>query len=362
MKNLYFGVMSGTSLDGIDAILIEFKSKTINILDFAQKKYNPTHKKAFLNISSPKINDLEQSYQLGLEHAQITSQIIKKLLKKNKISKEEVVAIGYHGQTIRHRPEKSYSIQIGSGHLLAEHLNISVVSDFRNRDIVAGGQGAPLVPAFHQTFFSSKKHNRIILNIGGISNISYIRGDGKLIGFDCGPGNILMDSWCQKNFNKPFDNFGAIAKQGEIIDSALTTMLKTSFFKKHPPKSTGRELFNLTWAEKFFQRGLKIQDVQRTLLELTSQSIVNSIQKFCSDFDEIYVCGGGSKNKFLIQNLQEKLQRPISFTRQLGIPEQQVEAAAFAWLAKTAIEKKKNNSPTISGSKGERVLGVIHHR
>ena len=362
MKNLFIGVMSGTSLDGIDAILIDFKNKKLNVIDFLHSKYSAELKKSLINISIPNKNDLEESIKLGLLHAKMTAKLVQKILKKNKISHQEVAAIGYHGQTIRHRPEKNYSIQIGNAHFLTEHTHITVVSDFRNRDIIAGGQGAPLVPAFHEAFFASKQKNRVILNIGGISNITYLKKNSAVSGFDCGPGNILMDAWCQKNSGKSFDNKGAWARHGSLDRSALKTMLKIPFFKKKPPKSTGRELFNLNWAEKFFASQQTKQNIQRTLLELTSQSIFDSISKYCPDFDEILVCGGGSKNKFLIQNLQEKFNQPILFTGKLGLPEQQVEAAAFAWLAKSTLAKKCNNSPQITGSQGARILGVIHHR
>lgn len=354
--------MSGTSLDGIDTILVDLTKNKLKVLDFIQKKYSITQKKLFLDLSKAKQNDLEESYQLGLMHAKITSNLIQKVLKKNNLSSEKIVAIGYHGQTIRHRPEKGYSIQLGSGHFLAEKTNITVINDFRNRDIVAGGNGAPLVPAFHQNTFHSNQKNRVILNIGGISNVSFIKKNGLITGFDCGPGNILMDGWCQKKLGRAYDTNGSWAKTGNVDKSILSKMLKDPFFKKNPPKSTGRELFNLNWVAKFFQAKKRKQDIQRTLLELTSSSIHKSITDFCPNYHEIYVCGGGSKNKFLIQNLEKKFNLTISSTEKLGIPPQQVEAAAFAWLAKSCIENKTNNLSKVTGSKDPKILGVMYPR
>ncbi len=363
MKNslLIFGVMSGTSLDGIDIVLINQNNKNIKIIEFIHMPYNAKTRKEFLRLHSGKNSDLEHSIQMSLSHAKITADGIKNILKKNKLKSKDIKCIGYHGQTIRHCPENGYSVQLGNANLLAELTNITVVSDFRNRDIVAGGQGAPLVPAFHNEFFSKKNKNRIIINIGGISNITYLPVNKKIIGFDCGPGNILLDHWIKIQHNKNFDNLGKWAKTGKLIEDLLLNFQKDPFFKKIPPKSTGRDLFNIDWLNNFNVKNYRAEDVQRTLLELSVVTINQAIKKFCSGVDEIYICGGGSKNKFLIERLEEITAVNIDTTDKLNIPSQQVEAIAFAWLAKKCIQKQYNNSPTITGSSGPRILGAIHY-
>ena len=359
-SSLLFGVMSGTSLDGIDIVLINQTNRAIKIIEFIQISYSTKTKKEFLALHTEHHSDLEHSIRLSLFHAKITANGIKKILKKYKLEAKNIKCIGYHGQTIRHYPQSGYSIQLGNANLLAELTNITVVSDFRNRDIVAGGQGAPLVPAFHTEYFFKENKNRIIINIGGISNITYLPANKKIIGFDCGPGNILLDHWIKIQHNKNFDNLGKWSKSGELIEDLLFKFKKDLFFKKLPPKSTGRELFNIDWLNKFNINDYSPQDVQRTLLELTAVTINEAIQKFCSNFDEIYVCGGGSKNKFLIERLEKISEININTTDKLNIPSQQVEAIAFAWLAKKCIQKKYNNSPAITGSSGPRILGTIH--
>jgi len=360
-SSLLFGVMSGTSLDGIDIVLINQQNKAIKIIEFIQIPYNVNTKKEFLALHTGQHSDLEHSIRLSLFHAKITASGIKKILKKYKLEAKDIKCIGYHGQTIRHYPQSGYSIQLGNANLLSELTNITVVSDFRNRDIVAGGQGAPLVPAFHNEYFFKKNKNRIIINIGGISNITYLPDNKKIIGFDCGPGNILLDHWIKIQHNKNFDNFGKWAKSGKLIEELLFNFQKDLFFEKLPPKSTGRELFNIDWLSKFNINDYSPHDVQRTLLELTAVTINKAIQQFCSGFDEIYVCGGGSKNKFLIERLVKIIGVNINTTDKLNIPSQQVEAIAFAWLAKKCVQKQYNNSPTVTGSLGPRILGTIHY-
>ena len=360
-SSLLLGVMSGTSLDGIDIVLIDQNNRNIKIIEFIHISYNEDIKKRLLLLHLDQKSDLRHSIEMSLDHARLTANGIKKVLKKNKLQAKDVKCIGYHGQTIRHYPENGYSVQVGSANLLSELTNITVVSDFRNRDIAAGGQGAPLVPAFHNEFFFKKNKNRLIINIGGISNITYLPTSKNIIGFDCGPGNILLDHWVKFQQNKNFDNLGRWAKSGEIIEDLLLKFQKDSFFKKIPPKSTGRELFNLDWLNKFDIKNYPTEDIQRTLLELTVVTINESIRKFCSSVDEIYICGGGSKNKFLVERLEVITGVTINTTDKLNIPSQQVEAIAFAWLAKKCIKKQFNNSPTITGSSGPRILGTIHY-
>ncbi len=360
-KNLYIGVMSGTSLDGIDIILIKKTSKNINIVDSIYVRYSSKIRNKILKMSFSSHNDLEDSQLLGIEHAKITAKNINKLLNKLSISFEDIAAIGYHGQTVRHCPEKGFSIQIGNAHFLAEITNINVVADFRGRDIAAGGEGAPLVPTFHDFYFSSKIKKRVILNIGGISNLTFLNQTKKIIGFDCGPGNILMDHWILKNKNLNYDKFGSWAKSGRIISSLLSKFLNEPYFKKNLPKSCGREIFNLSWIHDFNIDTYECEDVQRTLLELTVLCIKNSINRFCVGADEVYVCGGGSENQFLMERLKDLIKLPVMKTEDLNMPSQLVESAAFAWLASKTITLSPSNSPEITGSKGPKVLGVIYY-
>ena len=360
-KNLYLGVMSGTSLDGIDIVLIKKPTKLIKVVDSIYAPYSKLFKKKIIKLSFSSLNELEESQTLAIEHAQLTAKYIKQLLNKLEISSNDIAAIGYHGQTIRHRPEKGFSIQIGNAHLLAEKTNINVVSDFRNRDIAAGGQGAPLVPPFHDFYFASEFKKRVVLNIGGISNITFLNHNKKTIGFDCGPGNILLDHWIYKNKNLSYDFNGSWARSGSLIPILIKRFLQEEYFKKSLPKSCGREQFNLDWIYKHRVDSFKSQDIQRTLLELTALTITNAITKFCSNVDEIYICGGGSENNFLIERLSQIIRMPIQKTEELGLPSQLVESAAFAWLASKTLAKEQNNSPKITGSKGPRVLGITYY-
>tara|TARA_B100000780_G_C21087213_1_gene438042 strand:+ start:160 stop:1293 length:1134 start_codon:yes stop_codon:yes gene_type:complete len=359
-KKFIFGVMSGTSLDGIDVVLIKVANNKIKLISFQHKPYPSALANGLLFAQKPSHNDLEVSIELGLLHAEITASIINNMLRKLNIDAKDICCIGYHGQTIRHQPIKKFSIQIGSAHMLAEKTRITVVADFRNRDIVAGGQGAPLVPAFHQQVFSSATKNRIIINIGGISNITYLKINHKLIGFDCGPGNLLLDYWIKKNKNKNYDNQGKWARTGNIIPKLLTEFMKEPFFQKKLPKSTGRDLFNSSWLENFNYKNERPEDIQRTLLELTALSISMAINKYCNEVDEIFICGGGSKNLFLKNRLEQITSQIVSDTEVLGIPSESVEAVAFGWLANESINSAPNNSPEITGSSGKRILGVIH--
>ncbi len=359
-SKLMIGVMSGTSLDGIDIALIKINGEKISLIDFYHKNYTPQIKKKILKLHFPENNELEECYLLSDELATLTGKAINNLLKKNYLETDEIKGIGYHGQTIRHQPNKGYSIQIGNADLLAEITNLNVVSNFRNRDIAAKGQGAPLVPAFHKYLFYSKKINRVIINIGGISNITYLPSNAEVSGFDCGPGNILMDHWIQHNHKLTFDKNGLWAKKGEVINDLLTCFLKDNFLKQSPPKSTGRDHFNLEWIQKKIKKTYSPQDIQRTLLELTVVSILDAIENYCSGAEEIYLCGGGAKNKYLVKTLKIKTNLKIKSTNELNLPEQQVEAVAFAWLADQTLDKKSSNMPSVTGAKGHRVLGSIH--
>ena len=359
-SKILIGTMSGTSLDGIDIALTKIHKNKISVLDFLHINYSTKLKENILKLHFPEENELEKSLLLSNELAILTGKGINRLLLKNSLTAKNIKGVGYHGQTIRHRPDKGYSTQIGNADLLSEITNLTVVSNFRNRDIAAKGQGAPLVPAFHKDLFFSKIKNRVILNIGGISNITYLPTNGSIIGFDCGPGNILLDHWIKLNRNLNFDKKGNWSKKGQVIDDLLKYFLKDKFFNKPPPKSTGRDLFNLDWIKKGIKKTFSTEDIQRTLIELTAISITDAIKKNCSEANEIYVCGGGAKNDFLVKILKNKTNLIIRGTSDLNLPEQQVESVAFAWLANQTLDKNFNNSPDVTGAKGFRILGSIH--
>jgi anhydro-N-acetylmuramic acid kinase len=255
----------------------------------------------------------------------------------------------------------NYSIQLGNASLLAELTGITVVADFRNRDIAAGGQGAPLVPAFHQLLFQDPEINRAIVNIGGISNITSLASNTKIIGFDCGPGNILMDSWCQRHLGAIYDKNGTWAKSGKTIQTLLEELISLKFFSDSPPKSTGREVFNLTWLEKYLSGNERPEDVQATLLQLTSKAISDAILLWCPDATEIYLCGGGARNIELISKIRISLHdKKVAPTDALGINAEWLEAFAFAWLAKQTIQGIPSSIPSVTNAKGERILGAIY--
>lgn len=365
---LYIGIMSGTSLDGVDVALASFESltaenTTCQLIATHFLPYPADLKLALLALHEPTPNELEASILLGNKLAVLYADAVKQLLKTANKKASDIAAIGCHGQTIRHKPELNFTLQIGNNALLAELTNISVVGDFRSRDIAAGGQGAPLVPAFHLAIFGSKKVNRAIINIGGIANITYLDKSSAVLGFDTGPGNALMDYWTKLHINQDYDKNGDWARTGELVGCVLDAMLTEPYFALPPPKSTGRDLFNPHWLQQHkLYPHLKLQDMARTLTMLTAQTIADAILTDAKDTDEIYICGGGAHNGLLIETLSDCLggNAHIYKTDALGVGVDWVEAAAFAWLAKQTIENKPSNIPAVTGAKGLRVLGAIY--
>jgi anhydro-N-acetylmuramic acid kinase len=366
MANLYIGIMSGTSLDGVDAALVSFENGTCQLKETQFLAYPDALKAELLTLHEPQHNELEAACILGCSLAHLYADTVNQLLKKAKVNAADITAIGCHGQTIRHRPELEFTLQIGNNALLAELTNISVVGDFRSRDIAAGGQGAPLVPAFHQAIFGSTKVNRAIVNIGGIANITYLGKsslgkNGSVLGFDSGPGNMLLDSWCKLKTGKDYDKNGDWAATGVVLQTLLSGMLAEPYFALTPPKSTGRDLFNDHWLKQHqLYPHLRPQDVARTLVALTAYTIADSIMTDCNEADEVYVCGGGAHNTLLINTLEAALgNTQVKPTNLLGIDVDWVEAVAFAWLAKQTIENQPSNLPAVTGAKGLRVLGAV---
>ena len=359
----YVGIMSGTSLDGIDAVLTDLNSQPPLLLNTFYQPYDKNLRSQILDLHQSGNNELHLAAMLSNKLAHCYAKAVINLLNKHKIKSQSITAIGCHGQTVRHCPqaEMSYSIQLGNASLLAELTGITVVADFRSRDIAAGGQGAPLVPAFHQLLFQDPEISRVIINIGGISNITNLASNTKIVGFDCGPGNILMDSWCQRHLGTTYDKNGTWAESGEIIPALLEELMSLKFFSVPPPKSTGREVFNLTWLEKHLSGNESTEDVQATLLQLTSRAITDTVLKWFPDTTEVYLCGGGSRNIALASRIQISLPgKKVAPTDVLGINADWLEAFAFAWLAKQNIQGVPSSIPSVTNAKGERILGAVY--
>ena len=359
----YVGIMSGTSLDGIDAVLTDFNSQPPSLLNTFYQPYDKNLRRQILDLHQSGNNELHLAAMLSNKLAHCYAETVISLLNKHKIKSQSVTAIGCHGQTVRHYPqsETGYSIQLGNASLLAELTGITVVADFRSRDIAAGGQGAPLVPGFHQLLFQDPEINRVIVNIGGISNITSLASNTKVVGFDCGPGNLLMDSWCQRHLGTTYDENGTWAESGKTISELLEKLMSLKFFSIPPPKSTGREMFNLSWLENYLSENENPEDVQATLLQLTSTAITDAILTWFPDTTEIYLCGGGARNIALTSKIQISLPgKKVALTDALGTNADWLEAFAFAWLAKQAIRGVPSNLPSVTGAKGERILGAIY--
>lgn len=353
--------MSGTSLDGVDAALVDLSQATPRLVASQYQPYPQPLKDALLALHQPTHNELHQAQlianQLAREYAKATLH----LLKKAGVNAAEVNAIGCHGQTIRHRPEHGYTIQLNNAALLAELTHIHVVSDFRSRDIAAGGQGAPLVPAFHDKVLRHPASHRVILNIGGIANVTDLPVGRQTLGFDTGPGNLLMDAWIAKHQGRSYDKDGAWAAGGKVIPELLQRLLAETFFSASPPKSTGRDLFNLDWLTQRLSGNEDPTDVQATLLALTGDSIAHAVLRFCTGTNEIYVCGGGAHNHQLMTHLQRALpQCTIKKSDSVGIDADWMEAIAFAWLAQQTMTLRPSNLPAVTGAKHPCILGAIY--
>jgi anhydro-N-acetylmuramic acid kinase len=352
--------MSGTSLDGVDAVLGEFHSPTPQLVGKYHLPFSSTLKHQLAQLQNPAPDELHLSHLAANQLAHVYAQAVHTLLATTGYKAEDISAIGCHGQTIRHRPECGYTIQLGNAALLAELTHINVINDFRSRDIAAQGQGAPLVPAFHAAIFSHPTISRAIINIGGISNLSYLPAPQALIeGFDCGPGNVLMDYWVAQHLGQAYDYAGQWAGQGQCITQLLTAFLTEPFFHLAPPKSTGRDLFNPTWLNRYLSpyQNLPAADIQATLLALTVQGMVNAIHRY-PDIKEVYICGGGAYNTALYQLLAQQLpQCAVATTAVLGVAAEDVEALAFAWLAYQTLQQRPGNLPAVTGARGLRILG-----
>ncbi|WP_047337945.1 anhydro-N-acetylmuramic acid kinase [Pseudomonas protegens] len=359
---LYIGVMSGTSLDGLDIALIE-QSPAIRLVATRYIPMPDTLRAELLSLCASGPDEIARSAIAQQHWVELAAQGINQLLQQQQLHPQDIRAIGSHGQTVRHEPSRGFTVQIGNPALLTELTGITVVSDFRSRDVAAGGQGAPLVPAFHEALFDQRPGNRAVLNVGGFSNLSLIETAKPVAGFDCGPGNVLLDAWIQAQRAENFDRDGQWAASGQVDPPLLQALLSDPFFATQGPKSTGREVFNLDWLQRHLTaRGaIAAENVQATLLELTALTIVESLQSAQSDTQELLVCGGGAHNAALMGRLAALLpQTRVSSTAAYGVDPDWVEAMAFAWLAHCCLEGIAANRPSVTGARGLRVLGAIY--
>jgi len=359
---MYVGIMSGTSLDGLDFALIEHDDHT-RLLATHYEPMPEQLKQDLLELCSTGPDELARAAIAEQAWARLAGRGVLRLLQQAQVSPKAVRAIGSHGQTVRHEPQRGFTIQIGNPALLAELSGISVVADFRRRDVAAGGQGAPLVPAFHEAIFGDAEHARAVLNVGGFSNLSLLQPGQPARGFDCGPGNVLLDAWIQRHQGNAYDPNGTWAASGEVSPPLLQAFLDDPFFATQGPKSTGRELFNLAWLDAHLSDfpDLPAQDVQATLLELTAISICEALQKSQPGTKDVLVCGGGAHNAALMHRLQALLPNcQVSSTARIGIEPDWIEAMAFAWLAHCCLEGITANRPNVTGAQGLRVLGAVY--
>ena len=359
---LYIGVMSGTSLDGLDIALIE-QTPAIKLIATHYIPMPDSLRTELLGLCASGPDEIARSAIAQQNWVKLAAQGINTLLAQQNLTPDDIRAIGSHGQTIRHEPARGFTVQIGNPALLTELTNITVVSDFRSRDVAAGGQGAPLVPAFHEALFEERAGNRAVLNIGGFSNLSLIEPGKPVAGFDCGPGNVLLDAWIHQQRGDSYDRNGLWAASGKVEPALLKSMLSDPFFVTQGPKSTGREVFNLPWLTQHLAQlpTFAAEDVQATLLELTALTIIESLQGAQNDTQEVLVCGGGAHNVALMSRLANLLPKAkVSSTSAYGVDPDWVEAMAFAWLAHCCLEGIAANRPSVTGARGLRILGAIY--
>ena len=365
--------MSGTSLDGVDAALVDLQYAP-RLIEMRYTAFPQELRDELLALHATGHAELHRAALVSNRLGMLYAETVQRLLTQSGMGHKEVAAIGCHGQTVRHRPEEGYSLQLNNAALLAEYTGITVVSDFRSRDIAAGGHGAPLVPAFHAACFRDPARHRAIINIGGIANVTALAAGGETAatgasmdttGFDTGPGNMLLDAWARQHLGAEHDAEGTFAASGTVLDALLADCLADPYFGMQPPKSTGRDRFHIEWLLEKGVTGLRPQDVQATLAELTARSIAAALARWCPRSQDAYVCGGGVHNRDLTQRLARQLSsaKPavtLQSTEVLGMHPDWVEAMAFAWLAQQALERHPANLPQVTGARGPRILGAIH--
>ncbi|HEX8740856.1 MAG TPA: anhydro-N-acetylmuramic acid kinase [Casimicrobiaceae bacterium] len=368
-RELYAGVMSGTSLDGVDAVVADFAPATgaaCRSLGAAHVPYPTMLRDELLALQTPGNNELARLGAAANVLAELYADAIGNAVAAAKVAVTDVRAAGVHGQTLRHRPDRGFTFQLNNPARVVERSGVAVVADFRSRDVAAGGQGAPLVPGFHAAMFARPGVYRVIVNIGGIANITDLPPDGGVRGFDTGPGNVLSDLWCAKCRGTPFDGQGAWAATGKVDTALLDALLEDPFFSAPPPKSTHRDRFNAAWLDERLGRAghqIEAENVQATLVALTARTIADAIRASASDATDVLVAGGGANNSALMSDLSRELApRTVRTTADDGVAVDQVEALAFAWLARETLAGRPGNIPAVTGAKGPRVLGAIYPR
>ncbi len=365
---LVVGVMSGTSLDGIDCALVDFDQfASPTLIAHHYHPYSDALRHLLADTIAASDLNVDQLGALDVELGELIAASVNELIETAKIDRKSVLAIGSHGHTLRHRPQLNFPFtwQIGDPNVIAERTGITTVADFRRRDIAAGGQGAPLVPAFHESVFSSAEQARVVLNIGGIANVTILpskNSGADVFGFDTGPGNALLNDWIQRHQNSAFDENGDWAKSGICNSELLNHLMKNDYFSRSFPKSCGREQFNLNWLEEclFHFENLRACDIQATLVELTASTVADAIHAQQFNAEEIFVCGGGAHNQYLMSRLAALTGMKLNKTDSLGVPADWVEAMAFAWLAWQTMNNLPGNIPSVTGAKRATILGAIY--
>jgi anhydro-N-acetylmuramic acid kinase len=371
MTALYIGLMSGTSLDGIDGVLVGFDATDApapHVIAHAHRAFPPDLAAELLALNSAGDNELHRAALAANALARGCAEIVEALLAAHGTPRDRVRAIGVHGQTVRHRPREfdgtGYTLQLNNPALLAERVGIDVVADLRSRDVAAGGQGAPLVPAFHRAVFGRAGETSAVLNLGGIANLTALRADGATIGFDCGPANALLDHWCRLHTGRPYDADGGWAASGHVLDGLLAGLRAEPYFSLPPPKSTGRDLFNPDWLQARLAAAAPVAqaaDVQATLAELTAVSCAAAVRAHAGAATELLVCGGGAFNGHVMRRLAAHLPGvAVVSSAARGLPPDQVEACAFAWLARAFVRREPANLPSVTGAAGPRLLGALY--
>jgi len=364
-SRLYIGLMSGTSVDGVDGVLARLgDGQPPQVLASASLPMPTDLRQELLALNLSGEDELARGALAANALARLYAQAVSDLLREAGVAARDVAAIGAHGQTVRHRPDSGYTVQLNAPALLAELSGIDVVADFRSRDVAAGGQGAPLVPPFHAAIFGAPE-GRAVLNLGGIANVTLLEPGKSPRGFDTGPANVFLDGWCQRHLGAPYDADGRWAASGQVLAPLLELLIaREPWFALPPPKSTGRDLFNMQWLDsrlaEFDGPRPAPQDVQATLQRLTARTVANAIDAAAAGTREVFVCGGGARNPGLMRELAYCLQRPVRATDALGVPAQQVEALAFAWLAQAFVARRPAGLPDVTGARGPRILGALY--
>ena len=369
MSEYYIGLMSGTSIDAIDVVITQISEQEIKVVTAHTHTIPLNIKQAIFDLCQPGDNEIDRMGELDFKLGSLFAEAASRLIEQSNIDPKDIKAIGSHGQTIRHRPDTPFpfTLQIANPALICQLCNITTVADFRRADMAAGGQGAPLVPAFHDVLFSHDTKDRVVLNVGGMANISILPANqnSDVSGFDTGPGNVLLNAWVATHKQQPYDENGVWSSSYAYNETLLKTFLAHPYFKKQPPKSTGRETFDQTWLNDVLsgiKETIKPGVIQSTLCELTARSISNAINDHAPNTSEILVCGGGAHNSDLIKRIEKHSQINVKLTDEFGIKADYVEAAAFAWFARQTLHMEPSNLPSVTGARHSVIMGAIYPR